>query len=205
MRLDPNKSVTAVGAGLHASESVAAAAPPIAGTSLASILTRHILRDGELVLLILKPSKWFIVLSSWRFIVLIALIVALGALVEDRSGIKPVVCYSLGTVAIALRLMWAVLQWMGRLYMLTDLRIVSLSGVFNVEIFDCPLRQVARTRIASPLRERIFLRGTIEIVPRDETMWPTAWQTIVRPREIHEQIRAAIDRARRFERAFGLE
>ena len=33
-------------------------------TSLATLLTSHILRDGELVLLILKPSLWFIVFQT---------------------------------------------------------------------------------------------------------------------------------------------
>ena len=54
----------------HASEGAGAAtvdAPPTA-TSLATLLTRHILRDGELVLLLLKPSLWFILLSSLRFV-----------------------------------------------------------------------------------------------------------------------------------------
>src|SRR5438309_1694149 len=37
-------------------------------TSLAILLARHLLRDGELVILILKPSLWFILLTSMRFI-----------------------------------------------------------------------------------------------------------------------------------------
>ena len=42
--------------------------------------------------------------------------------------------------------MWALLQWTNRLYVLTDLRIVSITGVFNAQIFDCPLRKIARTQ-----------------------------------------------------------
>src|SRR5690242_10387444 len=48
------------------SEGAATAEAP-AATSLAVLLTRHVLRDDELVILLLKPSIWFIPLSSMRF------------------------------------------------------------------------------------------------------------------------------------------
>ena len=67
---------------------------------------------------------------------------------------------------LAGRIMWAVLQWMGRLYVLTDMRIVRLSGVFNVEIFDCALRKVATTRLTRTFREKLWRLGSIEIQPR---------------------------------------
>ena len=50
---------------------------------------------------------------------------------------------------IGARLLWATLQWMGRLYILTDLRILCVWGVFNIELFDCPLRKVARIRASN--------------------------------------------------------
>src|SRR6185437_5943403 len=53
---------------LHASEAGVAAAPAVAppavSTSLATLLTRHVLRDGEIILLILKPSLWTILFNS---------------------------------------------------------------------------------------------------------------------------------------------
>ena len=52
-----------------------------------------------------------------------------------------------GIFVLAGRVMWAVLQWMSRMYILTDLRVIRLSGVFHVDIYDCPLRKIARTRL----------------------------------------------------------
>src|SRR5882724_7016484 len=56
---------------VHASDAAAAAAAaapvaaePVVSTSMATLLTRHILRDGEIVLLILKPSLWTILFAS---------------------------------------------------------------------------------------------------------------------------------------------
>jgi len=44
-------------------------------------------------------------------------------------------------ILVAARLMWAIQQWTARLYVLTDMRILRIAGVFNVSIFDCPLRK----------------------------------------------------------------
>ena len=43
------------------------AAPVRASSSLAALLTGHILQDGEVILLILKPSLWYIAFASMRF------------------------------------------------------------------------------------------------------------------------------------------
>ncbi len=37
------------------------------------MLARHILRDGEVVLLVTKPSLWFILLSSLRFMAIVSI------------------------------------------------------------------------------------------------------------------------------------
>src|SRR6185503_11109165 len=97
---------------------------------------------------------------------------------------------------VAGRIMWAVLQWMGRLYVLTDLRVLRLSGVFNVDIFDCPLRKVAEARITRTFRERMLRLGSIEIVPADEACPPGEWRTIKRPVEVLERIQATVRRAK---------
>src|SRR5438270_12610376 len=45
----------------------AAAQAPFATSSLATLLTRHILRDGEIVLLICRPSLWSVFFSTLPF------------------------------------------------------------------------------------------------------------------------------------------
>jgi hypothetical protein len=68
--------------------------------------------------------------------------------------------------------------------------------VFNVNIFDCPLRKVGRTRVIRTMRERIVRIGSIEIVPCDPETAPAVWQMIARPEQVHDQIVAAINRAK---------
>jgi hypothetical protein len=167
-----------------------------ASTTLAALFSGHVLQDGELILLLIKPSLWFIVLSGLKFVgvVLIAMIGA--ALLDGQLPGRNFVYQQLGIFILAARVMWSALQWMGRLYILTDLRIVRLSGVFSVEIVDCPLRKVARTRLIRTVRERLTGVGTIEIIPSDEQIPISYWNTIARPRNVQDQIIAAINRAR---------
>jgi hypothetical protein len=182
---------------LCASEGGATAAdlaPPLR-TSLGALLSGHILRDGEVVLLILKPSLWFIVFSSLRFLAAGLIAVIAAKLWVHNSHAFGSIAYA-ATFVVAGRAMWAVLQWMGRLYVLTDLRVVRLSGVFNVEILDCALRKVAQTRITRTFREKLWGLGSIEIIPVDDSCPTSTWQTVRKPEEVQAQIQATLDRAK---------
>jgi hypothetical protein len=180
---------------VYPSEGAAAAEALPVRTSLAALLAGHILRDGEVVLLILKPSLWYIAFNAMRFTAAV-LIIAIGAQLWLSSGRGAQSIAYTATFLIAGRVMWAVLQWMGRLYVLTDLRIVRLSGVFNVEIFDCALRKVATTRLTRTFREKLWRLGSIEIVPADDTCAPSVWQTVKRPAEVHQKVQATVERAK---------
>jgi hypothetical protein len=180
-----------------AAQGDAVVAPPRAGTSsLAALFAGHVLQDGELILLLIKPSLWFVLLSSLKFIAVVLILMISAALLDHQLPGRNSVYQEFGLFVLAGRVMWAALQWMGRLYILTDMRIVRLSGVFNVEIFDCPLRKVARTRLHRTVRERLTGVGTIEIIPSDEELPISYWNTVAKPVQVQEQIVAAITRAK---------
>ena len=181
----------------HAAE--AAAAPgavvaPARTTSLGALLGSHILRDGELIILILKPSLWFIVFESIAFAAGIAVAAIALALVDRHS--RDNFYLESALFVIGGRLMWAVLQWMGRIYILTDQRVLRIRGVFSVDIFDCPLRKVVRARMVSVSREKLVGVGSIEIIPHDEAIPTAVWQTVAKPKEVLDRLRAAITRAK---------
>jgi hypothetical protein len=79
---------------------------------------------------------------------------------------------------------------------LTDLRVLRLSGIFNVDIFDCPLRKVGEARLYRSFRERLLRLGSIEIVPSDDACPSGEWRTIKRPTEVLETIQATVRRAK---------
>jgi hypothetical protein len=194
-----------VGDGTHprasivsSSESAASVAPPPTATSLATLVSRHVLRDGELVILLLKPSVWFILLSSLWFIAVDVLVLCAIFVfdLDDKMRLQKLPIVEAGIFIATGRLMWATLQWTSRLYVLTDMRILRVGGVFNVNIFDCPLRKVARTRLLPITRERVVGTGSIEIIPLEESSPEGVWQTVAAPRQVHEQVVAAINKAK---------
>jgi hypothetical protein len=175
---------------------VVAPAVPLRGSSLAALLAGHILQDGEIVLLILKPSLWFLVLSSLPFAAVVSILIMWLLIATNQSRPETVAYVEAALVLIAGRVAWAILQWMGRFYILTDLRILRLGGVFSIEIFDCPLRKFARTRVVASTLERLVRTGSIDVVPQEGSWALGHWQTIGQPREVHEQIVGAINRAK---------
>jgi hypothetical protein len=186
---------------ISAADSCPAPTPTAAVTPLGAMLVRHILRDGEVVLLALKPSFWFILMSSLRFIAVVGLF-ALTAIALESWRNREWFYIEAAIFLVAGRIMWATLQWMGRLYVLTDLRVIRLSGVLKLDIFDCALRKIARTQVTASHKERCCGTGSIEIVPGgsngadDADCAPAVWQTIHRPAEVNELIVATINRAK---------
>ncbi len=164
-------------------------------TPLASLLTRHLLRDGELILLVIKPSVWFVLLSSLRFVAA-ALIAGIAGRLWIGGSLHQRFWFEATVFIIAGRLAVAAAAWVGRLYVLTDQRVLRLSGLLNVEIFDCPLRKVARTRLLRTLQERLLGLGTIEIIPQEDERPCGVWQMVARPIDVNERINAAIRRAK---------
>lgn len=188
---------SAMSPGCVASESAAAGTPDIGATSLSILLSRHVLRDGETVLLVIRPSVWFIVLTSLQFLAITAILMIGARLLGDERLPGRVINYhQAGVVLMIGRLLWAGLQWMGRIHILTDLRALRMSGVARVRIEDCPLRKIARVRLVRPLRERVAFAGTIEIIPFDDQHPIQFWQTINRPRHVHAIINQAVLKAR---------
>jgi len=168
-------------------------APATNMPTLALLLTGHIICDGEVILLLLKPSLWYIVLASLRFSAAVVIGVIAG-IIYLNANVRA--WTEFGAFLIAGRVTWAVLVWMSRLYILTDLRIVRLRGVFRADIYACPLRKIARTRLLITVRERVVGVGSIEIISADEEIPDGMWQTVAKPREVHEQIVAAVNRAK---------
>lgn len=170
--------------------------PAATGADVAS--ARQILQGGEEIILAIKPSPWFVVLASWP-VVLTAAVVAGGAYAASEwftAALPRGLIYLLCLAAAAGRVMVASLQWMSRLYMLTNLRVMRVRGILQADIRVHLLQKIARTRCTAGVGERILGIGTLGFdVPGEETA-DTVWVHIPRPHEVEETVNQAIRRAR---------
>ena len=180
------------------------ASAPVEGGLCARIATfsRSLLADGEVVILELKPSLWFIPLVSGPVVVL-GIIVLLAAdlpLVSRAVPTWQTILRYAGAWIIGLRLFWAILQWMGRVYVLTDRRVIRQRGVLNIQVFECRLDRVQNTFIQRTVLQRVLGIGTIFFATAGTGVVEAMWQHIRRPAEVHREITAAIERFRQLHR-----
>lgn len=165
----------------------------------AAMLPAELLQSGEIVVLLLKPSAWFILLMSLRFLTLVFILTAFalwldntGVITERRQDIL-----SLAVLASAIRLFWQFLEWMGRTYVLTDRRVIRVAGVVRIRLFECALNKIQHTHLTFSLRERLFGLGTISFATAGTAGLEAYWIMISKPLETHQIVVRTIDRYRR--------
>lgn len=165
-------------------------APGISIEHMAGVLPAELIRDDEVVILVLRPSLLFIVLSCMTSLAVIA-IVALAmawlaslpwALWTDFQAIKA------GVVVIALRLCWQTLEWWSRLYVLTDRRVIRRAGVLRVYIFECALNRIQHTVVVRGILERIFGLGTIGFATAGSDTFDAFWVMLRNPFTVHRTV-----------------
>jgi uncharacterized membrane protein YdbT with pleckstrin-like domain len=164
------------------------------GLTVPEVVPAHLLGGDEVVHFAIKPSPWFVILVSLRWLGLgILLILAAG--LEVVSPQYRWLFYQSGFAVAGARLAWAMLEWVSRLYVLTDRRVMRIRGVFNVDLFECTLERIQNTITALPLTERIVRVGSISFHTAGGSGGAASWRIVARPLEIHEQLREAIRRA----------
>ena len=162
------------------------------------LVPARLLDGGETVLLAIKPSLWFVAFNSFRWILILSLVVV--GVLWMSPGWQPVEPRLLIQTAIGfmvLRLAVATLQWVSRLYVLTNRRIMRIRGVFNVDIFEANLTRIQNTYLRLNWYERVFRLGTIDISTAGTGSVEASWENVPRPLEVHEAIRRATSSVKR--------
>ena len=163
------------------------------GVGAARAMPEQLLQPGETIILLLKPSPLFIVLSPLRFLIIVALITMAASWLNNLVPVlRPTDVWLLGVAIAGGRLFWELLEWLSRLYILTDQRIIRTAGVIRISIFEAPLRRVQHTELIFPLRERLFALGTLGFSTAGTGSMEAYWRMVARPLEVHRQVVQAI-------------
>jgi membrane protein YdbS with pleckstrin-like domain len=169
----------------------------LATLSAETLLPAHLLDGDEIIILAIKPSPWYVLVRSARFLIVTAIFSYVAwwlawrtAWIETSAVVQVV-----ALVAIA-RLFVAFLGWVSRLYVLTNRRIMRVRGVRTVDMHACPLIKLRSAEVLAGPVERAVGLGTIVFETTALALDPLAtWEYVSRPADVREQVQRAIERA----------
>jgi uncharacterized membrane protein YdbT with pleckstrin-like domain len=173
-------------------------ADAVIGLEEAPVAAVQLLDGGEIVEFSIKPSLWFILLSSLK-VVVAALAMAAGVAIIALWGdgwTQRSAAFFAGILFVALvRVLIGSLQWASRVYVLTNRRAMRVSGVLDVSVVDCPLARISAAHVRMTISHRLLRLGTIRMTPADDRLPTVNWEHVARPALIHERLVRAIHRA----------
>lgn len=175
-------------------------AEPVLGLPIAragAMLPADLLQGDETILLLLKPSPFYIILACLETLAVIGAIAVMSLWLQRRyeaHWFDERAMLTLCGVLAMLRVSWQFLEWMSRTYVLTDRRVIRFMGVFRVQMFQAELRRLQHTELLWTVRERAFGLGSISLSTAGRTIPEAYWVMLARPVAVHRKILAAINR-----------
>lgn len=164
---------------------------------VAAMLPAQLLQPNEIIILLIKPSPWYILLAPLGFFAGVIILAAILVSMQSR-GMFPwaarndLILAAAGVCAV--RLFWQFLEWLSRVYVLTDQRVIRLAGVVRVQIFEAQLKNIQHTQTVFSLRERIFHLGTVAFATSGTAGIEAAWVMVNQPLEVHRTVVETISR-----------
>jgi len=156
-----------------------------------------VLKDGEVVILAIKPSGWFVLLTSWP-VLGAAVLVALGGCLAHALWPGTVVRQTFLLVcllAAVCRILVACFQWGGRLYVLTNRRALWVFGYARPDVSALALKDVSDTCVSASRLERIVSVGTLAFQRADGQSPQPTWVHIAQGDQVRQIVDDAIRRA----------
>lgn len=154
---------------------------------------------SEAVIISCRPSLWFILLHrAGTLLGLLLIAVAVDRLA--RLSTLPVQTQTINLAAafaILGLLVWNTIDWWCRSYVLTTARIVRTSGVLARVHREIILTNVQSVTVVCSLRERLVGAGSVGVSSAAAQGIELAWYMVAQPHLALDQIRLAVDRARR--------
>ncbi len=179
----------------HSTRLAAAPAAVAVGPSVPRSV-QSVLAPDEIVILLLRPSVLFIVLSSLGTLIasiVIGLALAYSAQFE-WSPWRESHAVGFGVGLAGMRLAWAWLDWINHVYVLTDRRVIARRGIFRTELCETPLARIQNTIVVQSLRERVCLLGTLGFATAGRGTFDAFWEMVSSPFEVHRKVLEAVQR-----------
>jgi len=162
-----------------------------------AMVPQQILQEDEEVILLTKPSLFFIFFDSVLFVAGALMLGSVGArLAVGSEHLTPRGVATVTGLVCAGRLVWSLMVWSSHRYMLTNLRVVTIKGVINVRMFQAQLRKIQKTELYRPILQRLVGTGTIGFATAAAAGdVESTWVMIARPGWVHARVVEAIHKA----------
>ncbi|MBK8267789.1 MAG: PH domain-containing protein [Planctomycetes bacterium] len=174
------------------------AAGGVARLAFGEMVPAHLLDGGEIVHFSIRPSPWFVALESMRWFAFAGMLISMALWGVIDVNYRDYVI-KLAILIAGSRMLWASLEWVSRMYVLTNRRVMSIHGVFRAELFECALDRIQSTQVTANVGEKMVRAGTVSFQPMQAEGvlgGMHSWRTVARPHDIHDKLRHAIERSR---------
>lgn len=175
----------------------AVAAPAVAALPVTQTPgLRELVPAGETVILAIRPSFWFVILKPLERVIAVLVLAAVGYLIGDMGWMKinPTLAMAAGLFAGSVLVLYAAADWLTRMYLLTDRRVMRVSGIVRQVTFDAPLCNIQNVVLYRSTRERVFGLGTVAFTTAGATIGEFSWFMIGRPVETVRIVRDTLQR-----------
>lgn len=167
-------------------------------------LARGTIRGDEVVILVLRPSWWFIVLHpAWwiGLVAIFAILVTIATAALSSLGLVSLSAWWM-TWVVAGAIMaglfaWAAVEWRFRVYVLTTDRVLTAAGVIRRSIYETSLVNLRQTLISVSILERCTGIGSLLFATAGTAFYDTAWIMLADPSGTQRQVQSMIRRATR--------
>ena len=124
---------------------------------------------GENEQIIFETHQHWFVLFGKIFLELLLIAIIIGGSLAAAAFYHPNSIYGLGLVLIPLiGMLNDILVWRNKAYIVTNRRVIQISGVFNKDVVDSSLEKVNDVKLSQSFFGRMFGYGDIEILTASE-------------------------------------
>lgn len=128
--------------------------------------TASMLGQNEKILLVTR-QHWFVLFSTILLEIVVTLAVMFGITFAVLT--YPVAAYGYFLVIIPiLSMLFDIMKWSNHQYLVTNRRVIQLSGIFNKNVVDSSLEKVNDVRMTQSVFGRMFDYGDVEIMTASE-------------------------------------
>ena len=123
---------------------------------------------GENEQILLETHQHWFVLFGKIFLEILLIAILIGA-VFAASTLYPIAFYGIFLVVVPLiGMLNDILVWRNKAYIVTNRRVIQISGVFNKDVVDSSLEKVNDIKMSQSFLGRLFGYGDIEILTGSE-------------------------------------